>query len=97
MDDELLLESASAALAEDQRQHDLDKEHEEVAERLKRLTPREHDVYELVITGMLNKQIADQLGITEATTKVHRARVMRKLAVDSLAELVKLGMKQEGH
>ena len=93
VDDKVLLESASAALSEDQRQHDLQKEREAVAEKLKRLTPREHDVYQLVITGMLNKQIADKLGITEATTKVHRARVMRKLEVDSLAELVKLGIK----
>jgi FixJ family two-component response regulator len=58
------------------------------AERLARLTRRERQVCELVARGLLNKQIAYQLGASEKTIKVHRGRVMRKLEVESVAELV---------
>jgi FixJ family two-component response regulator len=54
------------------------------------LTPRELDVLRLVITGMLNKQIAYELGTVEKTIKVHRARLMEKMEVQSLAELVRI-------
>jgi FixJ family two-component response regulator len=54
------------------------------------LTPREHEVMSLVVTGMLNKQIADKLGAVEKTIKVHRGRVMEKMQVQSLAELVRV-------
>ena len=57
--------------------------------RLARLTPRERKVFEHVIAGRLNKIIADRLGIAEQTIKVHRARVMEKLGVDSVADLVR--------
>jgi len=57
------------------------------------LTPREFDVLKLVIAGMLNKQIASQLGTTEATIKVHRGRVMEKMGVKSVAELVILAQR----
>jgi FixJ family two-component response regulator len=58
--------------------------------RLKTLTAREVQVFALVVTGMLNKQIAAELGIVEKTVKVHRARVMEKMRAGSLAELVRL-------
>jgi FixJ family two-component response regulator len=58
--------------------------------RLATLTPREHEVLERVIAGQLNKQIAGDLGTGEHTIKVHRARVMEKMKVESLAELVRL-------
>ncbi|OJV18909.1 MAG: DNA-binding response regulator [Verrucomicrobia bacterium 61-8] len=61
-----------------------------IDERLARLTPREREVLELVVTGLLNKQIAAQLGIAEKTIKVHRGRVMEKMSVKSVAELVGL-------
>jgi FixJ family two-component response regulator len=61
-----------------------------VAERLNTLTPRERQVFEQVVAGRLNKQIAAQLGIVEKTIKVHRARVMRKMRAQSLVELVHL-------
>ena len=54
------------------------------------LTPREREVMALVVTGMLNKQIADQLGIAEITVKLHRGQVMRKMKADSVAALVKM-------
>ena len=60
---------------------------------LKTLTPREHEIFLHVISGLLNKQIADELNIKEHTVKVHRGRVMQKLEVDSLADLVRLAEK----
>jgi RNA polymerase sigma factor (sigma-70 family) len=54
------------------------------------LTPREREVFELVVRGKMNKQIADQLGTTERTIKAHRQRVMEKTKVQSLAELVSI-------
>jgi len=62
----------------------------EVEERLSRLTPRERQVCDLVIKGLLNKQIGSELGMTEKTVKVHRGQVMRKLEVHSVAALVRL-------
>ena len=61
-----------------------------IQERVKTLTPRETEVFALVVTGMLNKQIAFELSISEKTVKVHRARVMEKMRASSVAELVRL-------
>jgi len=58
-------------------------------ERLGQLSPREWEVMKLVVTGMLNKQIGAELGIAEKTVKIHRGRVMQKLMVKSVAELVR--------
>src|SRR5437016_12557299 len=62
----------------------------EIRARLDALTPREREVLEHVVSGKLNKQIAGDLGITEATVKMHRARVMAKMKVQSVAELARL-------
>ncbi len=62
----------------------------EVQDRIKTLTPRETEVFALVVTGMLNKQIASNLGVSEKMVKVHRGRVMDKMRAGSLAELVRL-------
>ena len=62
----------------------------EIQKRIGLLTPRETEVFALVVTGMLNKQIAGALGIGEKTVKVHRARVMEKMRAGSVAELVRL-------
>jgi FixJ family two-component response regulator len=62
----------------------------EIRSRITTLTPREAEVFALVVTGLLNKQIGSELGIGEKTVKVHRARVMEKMRAGSLAELVRL-------
>ena len=64
-----------------------------IQQRLDTLTPREREVLSLVVTGMLNKQIAGQLGTTEKTVKVHRARAMKKMKAGSLAEAVRMTEK----
>ena len=61
------------------------------------LSPREREVFERVVVGTLNKQIAGQLGITEKTVKAHRARVMRKMRVRSVAELARMAEKLDAH
>lgn len=62
----------------------------DVKRRYGLLTPREREVFDGVVRGLLNKQIGDELGIAEKTVKVHRARVMEKMAVESVASLVRL-------
>ncbi|HKZ05214.1 MAG TPA: response regulator transcription factor [Methylomirabilota bacterium] len=64
---------------------------EAIAGRMRTLSRREAEVLSQVVTGRLNKQIAGELGITEKTVKVHRARVMRKMQADSVADLVRMG------
>jgi len=98
--DEELLAVITRAVARDRQVKREQRQLQELRARLKCLTPREHEVFRLVVTGMLNKQIAFDLGTTEKTVKVHRARVMRKIGADSLADLVriadKLGISSSG-
>jgi FixJ family two-component response regulator len=65
----------------------------DIRRRVERLTPRENETLGYIITGMLNKQIAFSLGIAEKTVKVHRGRILEKLCVNSVAELVRLAEK----
>jgi len=85
-----LLRAIQRALAKDMKDLDREAGVAEIQERVKRLTAREDEVFALVVTGMLNKQIAAALGIGEKTVKVHRARVMEKMQARSVAELVRL-------
>ena len=90
VNDEDLLAAVRVAIEKDQA---LRREHAELSEvraRLATLTPREREVLEYVVTGKLNKQIAGDLGTVEQTVKVHRARIMEKMRVRSVAELVRL-------
>jgi len=85
-----LLDAIQKAIARDR---ELRKKRAELAElraRFDSLTPRETEVLNLVVAGMLNKQIADQLGTSELTIKTHRAHVMEKTQADSLAHLVRM-------
>lgn len=68
----------------------------EARRRVERLTPREREVLDLVVVGKMNKQIAAELGTAEQTVKQHRGRVMRKLEVDSVADLVRLVERASG-
>lgn len=85
---ELALVRSARVLAEARTANDLQR-------RLARLTQREHEVFTLVARGFLNKQIAARLGVSMATVKAHRGRLTRKLAVDSIADLVRLADRVE--
>jgi FixJ family two-component response regulator len=85
-----LLAAVQRALAKDLRDRAAEARLVSIQERVKTLTPRETEVFALVVTGMLNKQIAAELGVGEKTIKVHRARVMEKMRAGSVAELVRM-------
>jgi FixJ family two-component response regulator len=89
-DRKALLDAIARALAKDTRDLATEARIGDIRQRAKLLTPRERQVFALVVTGMLNKQIAGELGIGEKTVKVHRARVMEKMRAGSVAELVRL-------
>ena len=90
VDDKVLLAAIQRALAKDVADLGEEARVADVRKRVKLLSPRETEVFALVVTGMLNKQIASALGISEKTIKVHRARVMEKMQAGSVAELVRL-------
>ena len=87
-----LLESIRHALQKDEQQRDQQRQRAEIAERLARLTPREHEVMAMVTGGKANKEIAGSLGVSAKTVEAHRARVMEKMEAHSLAELVRMAM-----
>jgi len=90
VDDRELLAAVEEALTIDAAQRAVWSTRVSVSERLSTLTRRERQVFELVVAGKLNKQIADELGIVEKTIEVHRARVMHKMHATSLVELLQL-------
>jgi FixJ family two-component response regulator len=90
VNDEDLLAAVRAAIEKDPARRREQAQLSEIRARLATLTPREREVLEYVITGKLNKQIAGELGTVEQTVKVHRAHVMQKMRVQSVAELVRL-------
>jgi len=92
-DDRTLIDAVHRAIERDAKRRRRESEFLAVKNRWERLTNREREVFALVVTGMLNKQVASQLGVTEKTVKVHRARVMRKMTARSLADLVRLSEK----
>ena len=83
-----LLKCVEHALDRSAKQRRRAAERSEARRLLDLLTPREFEVMQLVVTGMLNKQVGGELGVTEKTIKVHRGRVMQKLGVTSVAELM---------
>jgi FixJ family two-component response regulator len=91
--DDELLSTVAQALAHSAQNLQQRGQVAESRARLAKLTPREFEVFRLVIAGLLNKQIGAELGITLRTIKTHRARVMQKMGVVSVAELVRLAQK----
>jgi FixJ family two-component response regulator len=99
--DDVLLEAIGQAIDRSLAARALEAELRTLRGRHASLTPREREIMAFVVSGLLNKQIASELGISEITVKAHRGRVMRKMHVDSLAELVRaaaaLGVSPVAH
>jgi FixJ family two-component response regulator len=91
--DQDLLDAVQQALERDRRAREQRAKAEELHSRYRSLTPREREVMALVVAGLLNKQIAGELGTSEASVKVHRQHVMEKIGAGSLAELVRMADK----
>jgi FixJ family two-component response regulator len=91
--DQDLLDAIHVALERDRTKRQEELEIAILRKRLESLTPREREVLPLVVSGLLNKQIAGEIGTSENTVKVHRSQLMRKVGVGSLAELVRLAEK----
>jgi RNA polymerase sigma factor (sigma-70 family) len=92
--DQDLLDAIEQATERDRSERRQLTEIRELQERSEALTPRELEVMRLVVAGLLNKQIAAELGISEKTVNVHRAQVMQKMQADSLAQLVRMSEKR---
>jgi FixJ family two-component response regulator len=88
-----LLEAVRAAIETDQSAHKARSETGELRQRYAQLTSREREVMALVVAGQLNKQVASELSTTERTIKFHRAHIMQKMGVESLADLVRMAEK----
>ncbi|MGB5162465.1 MAG: response regulator transcription factor [Thermoanaerobaculia bacterium] len=88
--DQELLDRVQQALAEQSQRRQQSESKAEIAQRIRSLTPREHEVMELIVEGLANKVIANRLGTSQRTVEVHRASVMRKMQADSVARLVHL-------
>jgi RNA polymerase sigma factor (sigma-70 family) len=89
-EDQELLDAVNSALERSIQHQRSEAELARTRRGLESLTPREREVFALVVSGLLNKQIAAELGMAEKTVKVHRSRVMQKMRADSLAELVRM-------
>ena len=94
--DQDLLDAVGVALDRDRTRREQDKEVTILQRRFDSLTSREQEVISMVVSGMLNKQIADQLGTAESTVKVQRSRAMEKMHAESLVDLIRMIEKLKG-
>ena len=88
--DQDLLDAIQVGLERDRNRREREAEIAILRESLESLTPREREVLPLVVSGLLNKQIAAEIGVSETTVKVHRSQLMRKMGAESVAELVRM-------
>jgi FixJ family two-component response regulator len=88
--DQEILDAVQAAIERDRKRRDLDKTVSNVRSRFESLTSRERDVLCLVTSGLMNKQVATELGLAEITVKIYRGQIMRKMGAKSLADLVRM-------
>ena len=95
-DNELLLDRIQKAVAESVRADGERVKRNEIANRMRLLSPRERQVLDLVVAGETNKGVARHLDISERTVEIHRANVMRKMQAKSLADLVKMATDRHG-
>jgi FixJ family two-component response regulator len=98
--EQVLLDAIRQAIGRDQVARQQHARNADLRRRYESLKPREREVFKCVVSGMLNKQIADELGATERTVKFHRGNIMRKMQVNSVAELARmaemLGIANQG-
>jgi FixJ family two-component response regulator len=92
-DEEELVQAIDVAIAADGQARVMYAELNALRKRYASLTPRERDVLPFVVSGLLNKQTAGELGTSEITIRIHRGQIMRKMAADSLADLVRMAAK----
>jgi RNA polymerase sigma factor (sigma-70 family) len=93
--DQILLDSVHRAIEMDAKKRGEVSRLSEIREHLNQLTPREREVLDLVISGMRNKNISEQMGITLSTVEAHRSRVMEKMQADSLSHLMRMMLTLE--
>jgi FixJ family two-component response regulator len=88
--DQDILDAVQAAIERDRKRRNLEKTVSNVRSRFESLTARERDVLSLVTSGLMNKQVAAELGLAEITVKIYRGQIMRKMGAKSLADLVRM-------
>ncbi len=93
--DQVLLDKVQHALEEHRRRYQANADHAEIVRRIASLSPREREVLEKVVEGKANKVIAADLGISQRTVEIHRARVMAKMQADSVSHLVQMVVRAE--
>ena len=93
--DQDLIDKIQHAIEEDASVRKMLADRQQILTRIESLTPREHEVMEMVVDGKANKVIAIDLGLSQRTVEIHRARVMQKMAADSVSQLVQMVMRAQ--